>query len=385
MTHGQWRKAASVITLVVALVAVTFLGTLGGCRRPGQPAEPPSGVGGGGSGGAGPGSGGSGVGSVPTTPVPRSLEKLSPALAPGCGLAWVTATGALVVASPWLVEPRTVASDCGGGGFAWGHDGTYLLYLSQKEMRGEGKLLRLPLDGTTPVDLASFTADDMVHSVGCSPDGRYWTLQSGTSSSFGLDIGGGDLAKPVRLGVTGSFAWCPEGPGLAYTESREDLPSGPIEGGVTSVRLLNVATGETTLVAEGVAGHHYSTGAWSGKSLLYYTETITDQGADFPRVLWSVDPFAATPTPARADKLPPPLARDAYDYVRTLIPAALTTAWNGGWAWSPDGSALTFMARDDAGRNVLYILDPATVAYGVLGEGYPVLWSPAPPGTGGGN
>ncbi len=334
-------------------------------------------------------SGGSGSGGGPTVPaVTPDLSRLDPNLAPGYALAWVRPDGAIMLASPWYAEPKTLATDCGCQDLAWGHDGTYLLYLARETRDDAAKLMRLPLDGSAPTELAAFEAGEPYYGPDCSPDGRFWCCSCGTDVQYGLLVGGGSLAEPVWVGVYCNYAWSPDGLWLARGRAEPDIQTiiAIGSGQSSSVCLTNPETGEERVVVLGTERALYWPLAWPETNTLYYFEDVLAPDTASVTTFYQIDPFAAEPNPVKVESedLPPSVAYADADRVRAAIPSDLPGGW--GWTgyarWSPDGTALVINTQDAVYNCVIFVIDPATGAYGPAGQGYPPCWSPVPVASG---
>jgi len=115
----------------------------------------------------------------------------------------------------------------------WSRDGSYLLF------NQDGKIYRLPLDGSAPVLVPTAPEDHCNNDHGISPDGQSIAIsdQSGAnhlSSIFTVPLAGGTPRKITENSPSYWHGWSPDGKTLAFTGQRDgnfDIYTIPVTGG----------------------------------------------------------------------------------------------------------------------------------------------------------
>jgi len=115
----------------------------------------------------------------------------------------------------------------------WSRDGSYLLF------NQDGKIYRLPLDGSAPILMPTSPEDHCNNDHGISPDGQSIAIsdQSGAthlSSIFIVPFGGGTPRKITENSPSYWHGWSPDGKTLAFTGQRDgnfDIYTIPVTGG----------------------------------------------------------------------------------------------------------------------------------------------------------
>jgi Tol biopolymer transport system component len=94
------------------------------------------------------------------------------------------------------------------------------VYYADKTSRPQ-RLLRLPVEGGTPVEIGNVPEEGLVGAVAVSPDGKFLAFpyhESGPKPLQRLVVVPVDGGAPVKsfVGITGFLRWTPDGRGINY-------------------------------------------------------------------------------------------------------------------------------------------------------------------------
>jgi hypothetical protein len=124
------------------------------------------------------------------------------------------------------------------------------IYYADEESRPQ-RILRLPVEGDTPVEFAKIPGEGLTSDVVVSPDGKlvaYIYHESGPNPVQRLLVIPFEGGPPMKsfLGISGDIQWTPDGRGIEYYEARDgirQIMEQPLGGG-TPRALTNFTSGK---------------------------------------------------------------------------------------------------------------------------------------------
>ena len=285
---------------------------------------------------------------------------------------------------------------------AWSPDGAWLAFVSDRD--GKRQLYRIAIAGGEAEKLTS--ADEGVNSFAWSPSGaqfaytmtdpiseamkerdkRWGEIKIEDQDQRYAHLHVFDVASRATRALTkgafvvGAFDWSPDGNYLAFDHRNT---SDPADGGTADISIINVATGERSVVV--VQDGPDSNPQWSpdgsriafvssmSKPFYYFqnsviavvspgspaVQSLTDAFDEDPNlVAWTNAGIAFT------------ASQKTWSYLFTLDPAtrkierrSARDDWNsGGFSITPDGSAVAFLASGPASFPEIYIAPVTTMA-----------------------